>query len=96
MIKFHTAPANYTLLHYGIGGHIHKWIETWLTQRIQRVVVDGESSYSTSLRSAVPQGTVLSTSMFLIDVNDIAETESASSTLQLLFADDCLLYRVIK
>ena len=31
--------------------------------------------------------------MFLIYVNDIAE--SASSTLR-LFADDCLLYRVIK
>ena len=31
--------------------------------------------------------------LFLINVNDIAD--SASSTLQ-LFADDCLLYRVIK
>ena len=32
------------LLHCGIGGHTLKWIETWLTQRIQRVVIDGESS----------------------------------------------------
>ena len=28
------------LLHYDIGGHTHKWIETWLTQRIQWVVID--------------------------------------------------------
>ena len=77
------------LLHYGIGGYTHKWIETWLTQRIQRVVIDEDSSCSASVTSGVPQGTVLGPFMFLIYVNDIAE--SASSTLR-LFADDCLLY----
>ena len=56
-------------------------------------MIDGESSCSASVTSGVPQGTVLGTLMFLIYVNDIAE--SASSTLR-LFADDCLLYRVIK
>ena len=81
------------LLHYGIGGHTHKWVETWLIQQIQSVVVDGESSCSVSVTSGVPQGTVLGPLMFLIYINDIAE--SASSTLW-LFADDCLLYRVIK
>ena len=39
------------------------------------------------------QGTVLGPLMFLIYVNDIAD--SISSTLR-LFADDCPLYRVIK
>ena len=67
------------LLHYGTGGHTHKWIETWLTQRIQQVMIDGESSFSASVTSGVPQGTVLGPLMFLIYVNDIAE--SASSTL---------------
>ena len=81
------------LLHYGIGGHTHKCIETWLTQWIQQVVIDGESSCSASVTSGVPQGTVLGPIMFLIYVNDIAE--SASSTLW-LFADDSLLYGVIK
>ena len=64
-----------------------------LTQRIQRVVIDGESSCSASVTSGIPQGTVLGPFMFLIYVNDI--TESASSTLR-LFADNYLLYTVIK
>ena len=66
-------------LHYGIGGHTHKWTETWLTQQIQWVVIDGESSCSASVTSGVPQGTFLCPLMFLIYVNDNAE--SASSTL---------------
>ena len=81
------------LLHYGIKGYIHKWIETWLVQQTQQVVVDGESSCSTLVTSGVAHGTVLALLMFLIYVNDISD--SASSTL-LLFADDCLLNRVIK
>ena len=56
-------------------------------------MVDGESSCSASVTSGVSQGTVLCPLMFLIYINDIAD--SISSTLQ-LFADDCLLYRVIK
>ena len=53
-------------------------------------MIDGESSCSAPVTSGVPQGTFLGPLMFLIYVNDIAE--SASSTLR-LFA---YLYRVIK
>ena len=56
-------------------------------------MIDGESSCSVSVKSGVPQGTVLGPLLFLIYLNDIAE--SASTTLR-LFADDCPLYRVIK
>ena len=55
-----------------------------------RVVVDGESS---SEASGVPQGTVLGPLLFLVHMNDLPECVSSSVRL---FADDCLLYRVIK
>jgi len=81
--------------HYGVRGKILKWITNWLTTRTQKVVVDGESSQPTRVISGVPQGTVLGPLMFLIYINDIA-TNLDSATHIRLFADDCLLYRVIK
>jgi hypothetical protein len=49
---FDTVPHK-KLLHklnnYGIDGKINKWIEKFLTQRQQRVIVEGESSSSCSV-----------------------------------------------
>ena len=41
---------------HGIGDGIIDWIEQWLTDRRQRVVVDGEVSNWKSVLSGVPQG----------------------------------------
>ena len=80
------------LLHYDIRGTSLKWMENWLTGRTQKVVVEGECSEETPVTSGVPQGTVLGPLMFIMYINDInAETSSSIR----LFADDCLLYRVI-
>ena len=81
------------LSHYGIQSNIHKWITTWLTSRTQRVLVEGCTSSSKQVLSGVPQGTVLGPLMFLLYINDI--DTSISSSIR-LFADDCVLYRVIK
>ena len=83
------------LKYYGIRGNILKWIAQWLTSRTQSVVVDGESSRPAHVKSGVPQGTVLGPLMFLIYINDIADNISSGTNIR-LFADDCLLYRVIK
>ena len=37
----------------------HNWVTTWLTQRTQRVVLDGSLSRYVNVESGVPQGTVL-------------------------------------
>ena len=58
----------------------------------QCVVLDSESSSPVPVLSGVPQGTVLGPLMFLLYINDI--TKGMNSPL-CLFADDCLLYRVI-
>ena len=80
------------LAHYGIKGDIYKWINSWLSQRTQCVVVDGESSELVRVESGVPQGTVLGPLMFLLYINDI--TNGLTSNIR-LFADDCIIYRTI-
>ena len=55
-------------------------------------MLDSESSSPVPVLSGVPQGTVLGPLMFLLYINDI--TKDINSALR-LFADDCLLYRVI-
>ena len=39
---------------YGIRGPLLQWIFSWLTKRYQRVIVDGESSSATTVKSGVP------------------------------------------
>ena len=53
------------------------------------IMVDGESSSATPVKSGVPQGMVLGPLMFLVYINDINENITSSVRL---FADDCIIY----
>ena len=75
------------LYDYGIGGKTLKWIDSFLCDRQQRVMVNGVKSDWTPVLSGVPQGTVLRPLLFSLYINDI--TEDIDSELR-LFADDCV------
>ena len=77
---------------YGITGPTHTWITDFLTGRSQKVVINGNSSTNASVKSGVPQGSVLGPCLFSIFVNDMPDI--VVSNLR-LFADDGKLYRVI-
>ena len=78
---------------YGFHSEIIRWIESFLTNRSQQVIVDGYMSITAPIISGVPQGTVLGPILFLIFINDIASCVS-HSTLR-CFADDTRIYRSI-
>ena len=78
---------------HGVGNSIIKWLEHWLTDRRQRVVVDGEFSSWKSVLSGVPQGSVLGTILFLVYINDLEEGVRGKI---LKFADDTKRFRKVK
>ena len=79
----------------GIQGPLLNWMSSFLSNRLQYVIVDGSTSEPCKVLSGVPQGTVLGPLFFLIYINDTQDYLSPGTTLR-LFADDSLLYRVIK
>ena len=83
----------YKLGYYGIRGSTHKWISSWLSERSQKVVLDGQASDPVPVLSGVPQGSVLGPVLFLIFINDLPDNIRSSVRL---FADACVLYRNIK
>jgi hypothetical protein len=77
---------------HGIEGELSKWIENWLGDRRQRVVIGGEYSQWGKVKSGVPQGSVLGPILFIIFINDIDEGLVSKITK---FADDCKLCKSI-
>ena len=92
MLRLRYTNCNDTEL-YGMGNSIINWIEQWLTDRRQRVVVDGEVSSWKSVLSGVPQGYVLGPILCLVYINDLEEGVTGKI---LKFADDTKLFRKVK
>ena len=47
------------LKYYGIGDRTNRWVQSFLSGRTQRVVLEGEFSDDAEVLSGVPQGSVL-------------------------------------
>ena len=79
----------------GIDGKVCRWIKAFLDDRTQKVCIDGHLSSSSTVQSGVPQGTVFGPLLFLCFINDLPSVVDPNTQVR-LFADDCLIYRVIE
>ena len=82
------------LEHYGFRGRVNDWFRSYLTDRKQKVVINGFESSSKSLLHGVPQGSVLGPILFLIYINDLHHCIKYCTTYH--FADDTNLLNVCK
>ena len=77
----------------GINGTLINLIYSFLSNRKQRVVLNGYESDWEDVRSGVPQGSVLGPLLFLVYINDL--TDNISSNMR-LFADDSSLFAIVE
>ncbi|MCG8095193.1 MAG: hypothetical protein JAZ17_16505 [Candidatus Thiodiazotropha endolucinida] len=79
----------FKLKQHGINGSLLNWIDDYLSNRKQKVVIRSCTSSSRGIHAGVPQGSVLGPLLFLIYVNDISDS---LLSLTRLFADDSSLF----
>ena len=78
---------------YGFNDRLIKWIESFLTNRSQTVVVDGHQSLWAFIKSGVPQGSVLGPILFILFINDLENCIKHSTSR--FFADDTRISKQI-
>ncbi|MEW8544911.1 MAG: reverse transcriptase family protein [Candidatus Thiodiazotropha sp.] len=80
------------LSNIGFSDRIIQWFSSYLSDRKQRVVIEGQASEWAFVQAGVPQGSILGPLLFLLYINDIVSDIGCSIRL---FADDTSLYIVV-
>ena len=74
--------------------HLIKWIVSFLSNRLQRVCLDGNVSSWSAVTSGVPQGSVLGPLLFCLVIDNLSPVFSNSSIIK--YADDVMILHFIR
>ena len=77
---------------FNIRNDLVNWIEAFITNRRQKVAVNGKESNWHKVTSGIPQGSVLGPLLFVLYVNDLPDLTKSNT---FLFADDIKIFRAI-
>ena len=82
----------YKLKSMGISGELYN-LENYLSDRFQRVLLNGQASSWRPVLAGVPQGSILGPLLFLIYINDLPNELKSNAKL---FADGTSLFTIVK
>ena len=80
------------LEYYAIRGELLNWVKNYLSNRNQKVIVEGKISDSITVVSGAPQGTVLGPLFLLLYIDDLPDSVKCKIGL---FAVDSIVYNSI-
>ena len=83
----------YKLKSFGISGNLLNLIKHYLTDRSQRLLLNGQCSNWQPILAGAPQGSILGHLLFLIYMNDLSDGLKSNVKLS---ADDTSLFSVVK
>lgn len=81
------------LYRMGIRGVAHTLISSYLSDRLQKVKINGEESQYKLIAIGVPQGTILGPLLFILYVNDLLNEISEDDIVS--YADDTAVIVII-
>ena len=79
---------------YHVSDKILDWFVSYLSDREQRVVVNGKTSEWRDVTSGVPEGALLAPILFALFINDLPSAVKSSQCV--MFADDVKLYHRVR
>ena len=78
--------------YFGISGTVFQWVKSYISNRQQRVHIDGSLSSPQDLHFGVPQGSVLGPFLFCLYSTSISQIITTHDVSHQMYADDTHVY----